>query len=374
MNLLIIDDTQSDHDITVEFLEEAGGDYNFFHAFSATEGIEIYSKNHIDCVLLDYNMPDKDGLETLQQLTGFNKSVPIIMITGEGNEFVAVTAMKLGSQDYIPKRILTPSALKRAVERAVEHSEIFRKMEKYRLDLERSNHDLEQFSNIVAHDLKSPLRAITQHLTIIKNKSASALDDKALQSLGFAVEGAERMRLLIDALFDYARLGFAEPDFEQVDMEVLLRHAKRDLNPMIEEKSAKVTSDPLPNLTGDPVLLLQLMENLIANAIKYCKDTPKIHIDSQQEDGYWRINVRDNGIGIPAAQHKQIFSIFRRLHQSEEYPGIGLGLAICSRIAKQHGGIINVESEAGKGSCFYFTIPVAAAKAAPVEERKVANG
>jgi light-regulated signal transduction histidine kinase (bacteriophytochrome) len=374
MNLLIIDDTQSDHDITVEFLEEAGGDYNFFHAFSATEGIEIYSKNHIDCVLLDYNMPDKDGLETLQQLSNFNRSVPIIMITGEGNEFVAVTAMKLGSQDYIPKRILTPSALKRAVERAVEHAEIFRKMEKYRLDLERSNHDLEQFANIVAHDLKSPLRAVTQHLTLIKNKSSSALDEKSLQSLSFAVEGAERMRLLIDALFDYARLGFSEPDFEQVDLEVLLRHAKRDLNPMIEEKNAKLTNSPLPTLTGDPVLLLQLLENLIANAIKYCKDTPRIHIDAQQEEGCWRINVRDNGIGIPPNQHKQIFGIFRRLHQSDEYPGIGLGLAICSRIAKQHGGIINVESEAGKGSCFYFTIPVAAAKPAVVEERKVANG
>ncbi len=375
MNLLIIDDTQSDHDITVEYLQEAGGDYNFFHAYSAAEGVDVYSRNNIDCVLLDYNMPGKDGLETLQQLTNFNRSVPIIMITGEGNEFVAVTAMKLGSQDYIPKRILTPSALKRAVERAVEHSEIFRKMEKYRLDLERSNHDLEQFSNIVAHDLKSPLRAITQHLKIIKNKASDSLDEKSLMSLGFAVEGAERMRLLIDALFDYARLGFTEPDFELVDMEILLRHAKRDLLPMIEEKNAQITNSPLPQITGDEILLLQLLENLIANAIKYCKDTPRIHIDAVREGEFWRVNVRDNGIGIPPAQHKQIFAIFRRLHQSDEYPGIGLGLAICSRIAKQHGGIINVESEFGKGSCFYFTIPVNAANpAAAAEERKAANG
>lgn len=375
MNLLIIDDTQSDHDIAVEYLQEAGGSYNFFHAFSAAEGVEIYDKNQIDCVLLDYNMPGKDGLETLQLLTNFNKSVPIIMITGEGNEFVAVTAMKLGSQDYIPKRILTPSALKRAVERAVEHSEIFRKMEQYRMDLERSNHDLEQFSNIVAHDLKSPLRAITQHLNLIKSKSSDYLDEKSLLSLDFAVQGAERMRHLIDALFEYARLGFSEPNFELINMEVLLRHVKRDLLPIIEESGATITNDPLPEVMGDAVLLSQLLQNLIANAIKYCKEKPRIHISAQNDGDNWRISVRDNGIGIPTAQHQQIFAIFRRLHQQEEYPGIGLGLAICKRIAKQHNGTINVESEFGKGSCFYFTIPTLNSySATSPQERKVAYG
>lgn len=357
MRVLIIDDAEADHALTEEYLNDSGGDYQFYHAYSAEQGLEIYHTHPVDCVLLDYRMPDKDGLEVLKQLTRENKTIPVIMVTGEGNEFVAVTAMKLGLQDYIPKKILTPSALKRAVERAVEHAEIIRKMEQYRADLERSNHDLEQFANIVAHDLKSPLRAITQHLMLIRSRSEHSLDEKSSRSLGFAVEGATRMRVLIDALFEYARIGFAAPDFGAVNLETLLKQTMYDLSAVIEERNAEITHDPLPVVRGDSILLSQVLQNLISNAIKYCQEVPRIHVSASQEGNSWSISVKDNGIGIPSSQYQQIFAIFRRLHQAEEYPGIGLGLAICDRIVKQHGGKINVISEQGKGSCFQFTLP-----------------
>ena len=357
MRILIIDDTEGDHDIAVECLEEAGGDYQVYHAFNAKEGLEFYRNTPVDCILMDYHMPGMDGLEALKQLTEENKIVPVIMMTGEGDESVAVAAMKLGAQDYIPKKILTSSALKRAVERAVERTGIIRQMEGYRLELERSNCDLEQFSNIVAHDLKAPLRAVTQHLMLIRNKHKNTLDEKSLRSMEFAVEGATRMRLLIEALFEYAHLGFSEPHFDSVDMAALLEQTKRDLATVIEETGANITHDALPSVMGDGVLLAQLLQNLIANAIKYCKETPHIHVNAQAEADRWRIGVQDNGIGIAPENQKKIFAIFRRLHQGDEYPGIGLGLAICDRIVKQHGGNISVHSQAGNGSLFSFTLP-----------------
>ena len=372
MQLLIIDDTQADHDLAVAYLEGAGGYYQFHHAYSAEEGLEIVRTHPIDCVLLDYHIPGKDGLEVLRQLTDADKIVPVIMMTGEGNEFVAVTAMKLGSQDYIPKKVLTSAALKRAVERAVERTEMTKRMEQYKTQIEQSNRDLEQFAHIVAHDLKSPLRAVTQHLTLINNKCATALDEKSRRSLAFAVEGATRMRLLIEALFEYARIGFSEPEFDTVQLEAVLEQTTRDLSAVIEESGAQITHDKLPEVKGDGILLAQLLQNLIANAIKYCKETPHIHISATETDGGWKISVKDNGIGIPKAQHQQIFAIFRRLHVEDDYPGIGLGLAICDRIVKQHGGAIVVESEPGKGSCFTFTLPMAIV--VPKQERKLAYG
>ena len=372
MHILIIDDTQGDHELAMIYLGDDGSDYKFYHAYNAKEGLELFHAHPIDCVLLDYNMPDKDGLEVLRQLTEGDNAVPVIMMTGDGNEFVAVNAMKLGSQDYIPKKVLTANALKRAVERAVERGDMLKRVEKYRNQLEQSNHDLEQFAHIVAHDLKAPLRAVTQHLTLIADKNADTLDENSRRSLGFAVEGATRMRQLIDALFKYAQLGFSEPQLDTVNLDVLLEQTMCDLSAIIEERGAIITHDALLEVKGDSILLAQLLQNLLANAIKYCKETPRIHIGAAQKDGQWQISVRDNGIGIPKTQHQQIFAIFRRLHVEEDYPGIGLGLAICDRIIKQHGGNIEVESEPGKGSCFTFTLPMAVAIS--TQEKEVVYG
>jgi light-regulated signal transduction histidine kinase (bacteriophytochrome) len=369
-NVLIIDDTQSDHHLCVECLGGESEHYHFLHAYSGAEGLKLYQSHAIDCILLDYNLPDMNGLDVLKKFGDAEKIVPVIMMTGEGNELIAVTAMKLGSQDYIPKKAVTSSALRRAIGRTLKHIELLKKMEQYRADLERSNCDLELFANIVAHDLKSPLRAITQHLTLIKNKIAGKLDGNALRSLEFAVDGAERMHVLIDTLFTYAKLGFSELEFDRIDMQAVLGSVQRDLYVSIEESRACITNDPLPLVKGSSSLLSQLLQNLIGNAIKYCKGPPRIHISATPEGNHWRISVRDNGIGIPPAQHEKIFAIFRRLHSQEEYPGIGLGLAVCYRIVKRHGGKIWVESGSGSGSVFHFTLPVAET----VSQRKVSHG
>ena len=365
MHVLIIDDTESDHELTVECLERSGGRYTFHHAYSAAEGLRIYNERPIDCILLDYRMPGDDGFNVLSQLTSRDKAAPVIMMTGDGNEQVAVDAMKLGSQDYIPKRSLNAGALKRDIDRAVERTEMLNRMEKYRAELERSNQDLEQFANIIAHDLKSPLRAVTQHLGLVSKRQSDALDEKSKRSITFAVEGAERMVLLIDAVYEYARIGFSEPVFTTVALDAVLQCTLRDLSVTLTERNAQVTADPLPRVKGDPLLLSQLLQNLIANAVKYCATEPRIHISATLAGGTWSIAVKDNGIGIRESQHEQIFAIFRRLHSAEEYPGIGLGLAICSRIVKQHGGRIGVTSELSKGSTFTFSLPDSVAHSAP---------
>jgi light-regulated signal transduction histidine kinase (bacteriophytochrome) len=369
MHILIIDDTEADHAMCVDYLQDEGEVFHFLHAYTGAQGLALYQTHVVDCVLLDYHLPDMDGLAVLRQLGAKDVPVPVIMMTAEGSEMVAVTAMKFGSHDYLPKKVITASALRRAIERATDRADMIRKMEQYRAELERSNHDLEQFSNIVAHDLKAPLRAVTQHLSLIRNRNAAVLDEKSLRSLAFAVDGAERMRLLIEALFTYARLGFSPLVWQQVSLESALHLATHDLAASIEERDAVITHDALPEVTGDPILLCQLLQNLLANAIKYCTQRPRIHVSATYENEAWHIHVADNGIGIAAAQHEKIFAIFRRLHSEDAYPGIGLGLAVCQRIVQQHGGAIRVASEAGKGAVFSFILPAASVA---VAQRQVA--
>lgn len=372
MDILIIDDTNSDHDLIAKYLEDTSHAIQFHHAYSAADGLRLLKQQQYDCVLLDYHLPDANGLEVLKQLAASEPRIPVIMITGDGNEFIAVSAMKLGAEDYLPKNTLSASALKRAVERAVDRSQILQCMEAYRKQLEISNQDLEQFATIVAHDLKAPLRAITQHLTLIGNRSGALLDEKSKRSFDFAIEGASRMRHLIEALFEYARLGFTEPELETVWLEDVLAQTLVDIDVLVQERHAEITHDALPAIKGDRVLITQLLQNLLCNAIKFCHQTPRIHISAIQCQEQWQLNIQDNGIGISPSQQEKIFCIFRRLHAEQEYPGIGLGLAVCDRIAKQHGGSIRVTSETDKGSCFMVTLP--AANIVPQAEMQAAYG
>lgn len=359
INVLIIDDSHEEHTLYREYLnDDPLHSYRFLDAYSGTEGEAMYKENTIDCVILDYRLPDIDGLEVLKRLAQGDNIVPAVMLTGEGSETVAVIAMKTGSQDYIPKRVITPQALKRTIERAVERTRLMQRMEATRADLERSNQDLERFANVVAHDLKSPLRAIAQHLEIVARQTQGVLDEKSLKSIGFAVTGAERMRALIDGLFEFSRAGFEKHPFALTDCNAVLENVKSNLATHIAEKGAEITSDPLPVLMADSMQVMQLLQNLIANALKFCKDTPRIHIGAIRQGGSWAISVRDNGIGIPKASQDKIFTIFKRLHSEDEYEGCGIGLAVCDRVAKNHGGSISVISEPGNGSTFTVTLPV----------------
>jgi PAS domain S-box-containing protein len=224
--------------------------------------------------------------------------------------------------------------------------------------LKHSNEELEQFAHVTSHDLREPLRMITSFLQLLEKRYDNQLDDDAHEFIEFAVDGAKRLDSMINDLLKYSQVKSMEREFVQVDTEKVLDDTLLNLKVPIDENNAIITHDPLPKIIGDKEMLIQLFQNLISNSIKYRSDkSPEIHISAVKEGNEYCFSVKDNGIGISPDHLKRIFVIFQRLHTHEEYVGTGIGLAIAQKIVHQFGGQIWVESEEGKGSIFYFTIP-----------------
>jgi PAS domain S-box-containing protein len=224
--------------------------------------------------------------------------------------------------------------------------------------LERSNRALQQFAYAASHDLRTPLRTISGFIQLLGEKYAGKLDEEANEWIARAIAGANRLEALVDDLLSYARLEAHRPPPAPVDCRAVFDDVVQLLESQIREAGAQVTSGPLPTIVGDRVLLTQLLQNLIGNGIKYHGALPpEVHVSAQRKDRAWLFSVADNGIGIDPEQHQRIFELFRRLHNQQEYPGTGIGLAICQRVIEHHGGTIWMESEPGKGSTFLFTIP-----------------
>jgi PAS domain S-box-containing protein len=232
---------------------------------------------------------------------------------------------------------------------------------RYATELKRSNQELEQFGYIVSHDLQAPLRAVRSYLQLLMKRYRGQIDPKADEYISSAVDGTDRMQDMIKALLDLSRVKTRGKEFEPTDCEVVLEHVLDDLAPTIEEGGAAVTYGPLPTVMADKAQLAQVFQNLIANGIKFRREDvpPRVHIAAERVgDDEWIFSVEDNGIGISQEKLELIFQIFQRLHTEEEYPGLGIGLALCKRIVERHGGRIWVESQLGQGAKFYFTIPV----------------
>lgn len=225
-------------------------------------------------------------------------------------------------------------------------------------ELGRSNTDLERFACVVSHDLQEPLRMVTAYLQLLRKRYHGKLDAKADQFIGFAVDGACRMRILINDLLAFARVGRQGMPFAPADCKIAVNQALHNLKELIEERHARITAGTLPVVNGDLQELTQLFQNLIENAIKFnAGAAPAIHLSASRSEGKWLVAVRDNGIGIGPQDQERIFEVFQRLHNREEFPGTGIGLAICKRIVEHHSGRIWVESSPGEGSNFLFTIP-----------------
>jgi signal transduction histidine kinase len=225
-------------------------------------------------------------------------------------------------------------------------------------ELKRSNADLEQFAYVASHDLQEPLRMVSGFTGLLKRRYGGKLDADADEYIEFAVSGANRMQSLINDLLSYSRVGREEVAAKAVDTQVALDQALANLQTAIEDRSALVSRGQLPTVWANHGMLVRLFQNLIGNALKFCKvERPIVRIQAEARGGDWVFSVADNGIGIDPQYKDRIFLIFQRLHKQSEYPGTGIGLAVCKRIVERNGGRIWLESEPGKGTTFFFTLP-----------------
>lgn len=262
--------------------------------------------------------------------------------------------------DEMTEKLKTTTVSRDALAREIsERKRVEEERERLLADLSRSNRELEQFAHVASHDLQEPLRMVASYVQLLEKKYKGRLDEKADSYIHYAVDGAVRMQKLIEGLLAYSRIARKGAEFRPVDMNDVYDEAASNLASSIEESRAVVSSDRLPMVSGDETQLVQLMQNLIGNGIKYRKADlpPRVHVSAKREGRAWVFSVSDNGIGIEKKHYDRIFLIFQRLHTREEYPGTGIGLSLCKRIVERHHGRIWVESVPGEGTIFYFSLP-----------------
>jgi light-regulated signal transduction histidine kinase (bacteriophytochrome) len=240
-----------------------------------------------------------------------------------------------------------------------EHKTTEEKLKQLAEKLSQSNKELEQFAYVASHDLQEPLRMVASYIQLLQRRYKGKLSGEADEFINYAVDGVIRMKTLINDLLVYSRVNTKESPLEDVDINKVVDQTRTNLHAAIEESGATINSEPLPVVKANNLQINQLFQNLISNAIKFRKpDTaPVVNISAKHAGDEWLFTVQDNGIGIDKEFSDKIFVIFQRLHNSSEYPGTGIGLAICKRIVEKLGGHLWVESNPGEGSTFNFTIP-----------------
>jgi PAS domain S-box-containing protein len=237
---------------------------------------------------------------------------------------------------------------RRSVEAALAH---------HAAELSRSNRELEQYAYVASHDLQEPLRMVTSYVELLQERYQGRLDDAAQDFIGYALDGAQRMKRLIDDLLAYSRVATRRQEPQPTDSAAALADALDNLRLAVEESNATVTHDALPTVLAVDTQLRQLFQNLVGNALKFRReDPPRVHVAATSGADAWTFSIADNGVGIERRFHDEVFMIFRRLH-GREYAGTGIGLAVCKKIVEQHGGRIWLESEPGRGTTFHFTLP-----------------
>ncbi len=286
-------------------------------------------------------------------------SVVLAPMIYRGELFGVLNARSSTMNAYTEKDAEMMSRVAAQITPAVANSLLYADILRAQEALARSNDDLQQFAYAASHDLQEPLRSITSYIGLIRDRYADTLDDTAREFIDFAVDGADRMRRLIDDLLEYSRVDMRGASFEPVDCNRVAATVLGDLDQAICQCDAEVECSSLPVVSADELQLARLLQNLIGNALKFRDvERPRIRIWAEREGDEWVFAVADNGIGIAPEHHQNIFGMFTRLHSRSRYEGTGIGLALCGKIAQRHGGRIWVDSEVGSGSTFRFSIPV----------------
>lgn len=280
--------------------------------------------------------------------------------TGEPTRIEDAVGGRHFAQIYVPADIPGEPPLFQVSARDVtDRKQAQGKLETTVEKLEKSNERLEQFAYIASHDLKEPLRMVTSYVQLLESRYGQELDEDAREFMDFAVDGAKRMQAMIDGLLEYSRVDTDGDAMEETDLDTVLANVRDDLAVKIGDADAEVDADPLPTIVADRNQLRRLLQNLIANAIKYSgDDPPRVHVSAAQQGDKWVIAVEDHGIGIPESEQDDVFDVFNRVHERGEESGTGIGLAVCRKIVERHGGDIWLESAEGDGSTFFTSFPI----------------
>ena len=361
LRVLHVEDNELDAELVATALRKGG--FSVSAAVVQTEAefeqqLRLYRP---DVVIADYNLPQWKGMEALEVLRREGLDTPLILVSGALGDITAVECIKRGATDYVLKDGL--ARLPEAVRRALQEKRLLRLRHKAEEDLAhkveelaRSNADLEQFAYVASHDLQEPLRMVAAYTQLLAERYRGKLDENADKFIGYASEGALRMQSLIQDLLAYSRVG--RNGSGRVDCNAVMEEVLMSLSPAIQESGAAVTHTVLPEVWANRSQMAQVFQNLIGNAIKFRgKEPPAISVQAEKAGQQWLFSVSDNGIGIAPEYAENIFVVFQRLHARTEYPGNGIGLAICKKVVERNGGKIWVEARAGHGSVFKFTMP-----------------
>ena len=364
LSALLVEDSQLDAELVLRALRQGGFDVTSVVTQDEAGFTRALHASQPEIVLADYNLPSWTGMETVSVLRREQLDIPVILVSGSLGDVTAVESIKRGVTDYVLKDGLArlPEVVRRALKEKAERK-LRREMEedlaKKVDELARSNADLEQFAYVASHDLQEPLRMVSAYTQLLGERYKGKLDENADKFIGYAVEGAQRMQVLIQDLLAFSRVGRKEGTLTSVDCNDVMKEVKQTLTTVLQESGAVVTCPDLPAVWADRTQVMQVFQNLVGNAIKFRgKEAPAIAITAEKMDGFWQFSVSDNGIGIASEYVATVFVVFQRLHARTEYPGNGIGLAICKKIVERYGGKIWVESQAGAGCTFKFTLPV----------------
>ncbi len=343
IRLLLVDDDAVDRRAIRRLLE---GGYTLSEAESGSQALDLFRADPPACILLDYLIPGTDSLDLLG--TFVERHVPVVMLTGQGSEPVAVEAMKQGAQDYLVKWDMTADSLRRAITNAMDKVALARQL----ADVQA---ELQQFTSVASHDLKAPLARMIKLCQLLQIQCREKLSEDEQHLVDTVVSNAQRLYTFINDLLQYTQVGRSAKPLAPVDLAQVLDVVLTNLDVLIAESHARVTVDAMPTILGDDVALLQLFQNLITNALKFRGDTPPVvRLSAHREGDRWQIAVQDHGIGIAPEHYETIFAPFERLQTPGESESFGIGLATCKKIVEQHHGRIWVESELGQGTTFYM--------------------
>lgn len=391
LQILIVDDNPEDRDLYKRLLLSLNGkyEYRFLEAELGEDGLAVCRAEYPDCILLDYYLPDLDGLEFLTALEGENGilSAPTIMLTGSGSETLVAEAMRAGAVDYIPKSRLSRNSLERAVANAIDKHRLQVAIEKHRLDLEQTNQELrrrneeiQNFYHILSHELKTPLTAIREFVSIVLDGLAGPVSAEQRDYLQIAKDSCNQITLGLNDLLDATRLetGKLHISLCPVSITQVVSEAVAVMLPATQAKEIRlqqVIALALPDVWIDARRISQVLANLLSNALKFTPKGGEIEVKvshEPQRPAWIRVSVSDTGRGIEPERCEYVFD---RLYQvrSDDVAiegGLGLGLYICQEIVRLHGGEIWVDSTPDIGSTFSFTVPTHSTDAPPTDERK----